>query len=139
MTNADLNAAGQALLAALMQFGQTALMIGLPILTAYGVRWLRVQGKLAWAKLQASDNKALIDMAQALASLAVRAAEQSWNGVDGQQGDAKRDYAVKLVSNWLESRGVQLDEGAIVAAVEAAVWSELNAPMPTLSVAAPEA
>lgn len=123
--NQELSTALQGILVALAQFAQTLLMLGLPILAAYAARWLRVQGKIAWAKLEATQNRALLELINTLARLAVQAAEQEFGGDKGQE---KKRAAVQLLSDWLEERGVQLDEAKIYAAVEAAVYSEINAP-----------
>lgn len=123
----ELSTALQGILVALAQFAQTLLMLALPILAAYAVRWLRVQGKLAWAKLEATQNKEVLALLETTASWAVRAAEQE---LGNDAGAAKKAQAVKLLSDWLEARGVQLDEAHLLAAVEAAVWTEMNAPLP---------
>lgn len=56
-----------------------------------------------------------------VALMAVQAAEQY-----GGSGEEKKREAVALAEKWLEERGIYLDLNVLDAAIEAAVFAELN-------------
>ncbi len=86
------------------------------------VAWLFAQFKLVWAKFKAEkpDTAWLLEQA---ASMAVKAAEQA---NVAQHLDSKKDYALEVANKWLAAHGVPIDTFLLDAAIEAAVFDELN-------------
>lgn len=54
---------------------------------------------------------------------AVNAAEQLFGS---NQGQAKLDYAVRVVEEWLGKYGIKIERELLVSLIEAAVFTELN-------------
>jgi LL-H family phage holin len=84
---------------------------------------------VAWIKSRTSaEQYALLE---SLATQAVRAAEQTMKTRPGQE---KRAAAVAVVRGALLARGITLDETAVVAAVEAAVYANFGVSVTTFEV-----
>lgn len=78
------------------------------------------------AKLEAEAAAAFpdaFDLLQKFAVSAVQAAEQS--GLV-ETGEAKKAFAIEQVEKWLAQAGIDLDLDQIDAAIEAAVFAEVN-------------
>ncbi len=102
---------------------QAVLLAALPFLAREAFKWLRAKALEAEKRLESAGHYEVVDLLRTFASLAVRAAEQIYGGKNGAE---KRAYAIKIVSDFLEARGIYVDEKAIVAAIEAAVLDEFN-------------
>ena len=106
----------------------TLLVTLLPILATalvgFLVRWINAQT----AKIQVQIGDQNWKMITQFIDLAVLAAEQS--GLSGailNEGKSKKDFALKLVQNFLNEKGLQgIDVNRIDAAIEAAVFSSIN-------------
>lgn len=95
------------------------LVAAIPV--AFGVLGYIAKQFVSWIKSRTSaEQYALLE---SLASQAVRAAEQTMKTRPGQE---KRVAAIAVVRGALLSRGIKLDETAIVAAVEAAVYENFG-------------
>lgn len=100
-----------------------------PVITAMLVAWLQLQLKNLRAKLSSEQNAQLDWMV----AVAVKAAEQS-GLTKAIENDAatKRDYAISLVQNALESRNItHINVMEIEAAIEAAINKGLQKPETT--------
>lgn len=75
------------------------------------------------AYLKARATAEQLKILQQLASAAVSAVEQTLASKKGQE---KKDAALAIVRSTLLSRGITLDESAIEAAIESAVYQELG-------------
>ena len=101
---------------------ENLLIYFLPILASALLAYLYAQFRLAWAKFKAIKPDVAWMLEQA-AAMAVKAAEQA--GAAGYIHD-KKLYALMVASKWLKANGVPLDMDLIDAAIEAAVFEELN-------------
>lgn len=99
------------------------LVIGIPILIAYGGQWIRLRAKELQSKLT-EDQQRLIGLGIAMA---VRAAEQT--GLSGQLaggGAAKKAYAVNAARSYFLKLGVDLDVEMIATLIESEVKQQFN-------------
>ena len=94
----------------------------LPVLAVCIYRFVDAQAKalLAKARSYAPD---VVDTLEWVARTAVSAAEQA-----GAAGliENKKLYALSVAKQWLELKGLTVDLNAIDAAIEAAVYQEIN-------------
>ena len=104
----------------------------LPVLASLAAAYLVAQFKLLWAKAKAQQPD-LVDTLEWAARTAVSAAEQA--GAAGIIKD-KKAYALQVAQQWLDMKGLTVDLTAIDAAIEAAVYQEINKdnPSPSLKV-----
>lgn len=104
-------------------FAQSVLELVLPILVVFVVAWVRAKIMEAkeWAIVNGKERELLA--LETIAGLAVQAAEQG--NLAGYVED-KKIYAYNLVESYLKERGIAINLGLIDAAIEAAVWAELN-------------
>jgi hypothetical protein len=107
----------------LFDFLNLFLQAVLPVLAAALAGWLYSQARLAWQKFQ-NARPDVADSIQWAAEIAVRAAEQA--NLGGLIDD-KKHYALQFAQRWLELKKIPIDLEALDGAIEAAVWSELNA------------
>ncbi|KPL70109.1 hypothetical protein ADN00_18885 [Ornatilinea apprima] len=106
----------------LSEFVQQLLLYLLPILAAALASWLIVQVSKGLAELKSARP----DVYQELMWVAkgvVQAAEQA--GAAGLITD-KKNYAINIAEKWLAAKGWHIDLDLIDAAVEQAVWDEIN-------------
>ena len=101
---------------------QNLLMAFAPVIASLVAAWLIAQIKLIWAKAKAARPD-VIDTLEWAARTAVAAAEQAGAA---QLIDDKKEYAMAVADAWLRAKGLDLDLDMISAAVEAAVWQEIN-------------
>ncbi|NMC54980.1 MAG: hypothetical protein GYA48_15240 [Chloroflexi bacterium] len=117
----------------LSEFVQQLLLYILPILAAALASWLIVQVSKGLAELKAVRPDVYRDLMW-VAKGVVQAAEQS--GAAGLITDKKK-YAINIAEKWLATKGWNIDLDLIDAAVEQAVWDEINKykalPISTLS------
>ena len=94
----------------------------LPILVTAAIGALATWGKaqLARAKSYAPD---VFDQVTYIAEQAVHAAEQAGAA---KIVTNKKNYALNLAEKWLETKNIKVDLHLIDAAIEAAVWREIN-------------
>lgn len=104
---------------------QSVLMAVLPVLAVALVRWLLAKYQFERQKLVAAEQGQIISAVEWIVSVAVKSAEQQFGGKTGQ---AKRDYVMQVVDDWLEGQGLAFDTQALYAAIEAAVLQEFNRP-----------
>jgi len=97
------------------------IVIGLavPVLAGYAAKWLKAQADKATHYVQPD----ILSEIEYVAQQAVHAAEQC--GLAGQITDKKK-YAIEVAQNWLKLKGITIDLAALDAAIEAAVWNEIN-------------
>ena len=107
----------------LFDFLNLFLQAVLPVLAAALAGWLYSQARLAWQKFQ-NARPDVADSIQWAAEIAVRAAEQANMG---GLIDDKKHYALQFAQRWLELKKIPIDLEALDGAIEAAVWSEINA------------
>lgn len=107
----------------LFDFLNLFLQAVLPVLAAALAGWLYSQARLAWQKFQ-NARPDTADAIQWAAEIAVRAAEQANMG---GLIDDKKHYALQFAQRWLELKKIPIDVEALDGAIEAAVWSEINA------------
>lgn len=96
-------------------------LIAVPIGTMVGY-WLKKQIDKVTAEIQAAQPD-VFDLLQKFAVSAVQAAEQS--GLL-ETGEAKKEFAIAQVEKWLNQFGIDVDLDQVDAAIEAAVFAELN-------------
>lgn len=101
---------------------QNTLMLLIVPLMASGIVWLFAQGRLAWQKFAAEKPDLARELTWA-AGQAVKAAEQA--GIGGLIADKKK-YAIDFVEKLLAMKGIVIDLDPIEAAIEAAVWDQIN-------------
>ena len=107
----------------LFDFLNLFLQAVLPVLAAALAGWLYSQARLAWQKFQ-NARPDTADAIQWAAEIAVRAAEQANMG---GLIDDKKHYALQFAQRWLKLKKIPIDLEALDGAIEAAVWSEINA------------
>ena len=106
----------------LSKFVEALLLALAPLLASLAAAWLLAAARKAWADYRAAEpGKAY--WIEEIASIAVRAAEQA--GLAGYI-ENKKDYALHIAERWLAAKGLRIDLELIDAAIEAAVWEELN-------------
>ena len=101
---------------------QNLIVAFVPVLATALTGLLVAQIKLIWAKAKAARPD-VIDTLEWAARTAVAAAEQAGAA---QLIDDKKEYAMSVADAWLRAKGLDLDLDMISAAVEAAVWQEIN-------------
>jgi len=106
----------------LSKFVEALLLALAPVLASLLAAWLLAVARKAWAEFKAVEPGPAYWIEE-IASIAVRAAEQA--GMAGYVED-KKAYALHVAERWLAAKGVHIDLELIDAAIEAAVWEELN-------------
>lgn len=94
----------------------------LPVLVASLVGLALAWGKAQLAKARQYDPDTF-DQLTYIAENAVHAAEQA--GLSGLVKD-KKAYALNIAEKWLATKNINIDLHLIDAAIEAAVWQEIN-------------
>jgi hypothetical protein len=107
---------------ALINFAMNFLLLVGPVLASLLAAYLAGKARKAWAEFKAEQPDAAYWLAWA-AEAAVRAAEQA--GMKQAIG-SKKDYAIRAAQNWLALKGIKVDLALLEAAIEGAVWKELN-------------
>lgn len=115
-------------------FIETLLKILLPVVVSALAAYLIAQAKLLWARAKNAQPD-LADTLEWAARTAVFAAEQA--GAAALIED-KKNYALDVAQMWLKSKGLPIDLDMIDAAIEAAVYSEINKDKLGYTVHAPE-
>lgn len=106
----------------LSKFVEALLLALAPLLASLAAAWLLAVARKAWADFRAAEPGKSYWIEE-IASIAVRAAEQA--GMAGYVED-KKTYALHIAERWLAAKGLRIDLELIDAAIEAAVWEELN-------------
>jgi len=103
-------------------FLQSLLQAILPVLAGIAAAWLIAQIRIGLAKLKEShpDEYYWLDW---LAITVVNAAEQA--KLSGLIQD-KKHYAIEVMEAYLAKYGIELDIVVIEAAIESAIWQEIN-------------
>ncbi len=96
---------------------QAILEVALPILVTSAAGWMIGKCIEIFKKVK-DKNPELYEIMNVISKKAVEAAEQIFGG---GKGDAKLDYAKKIVQKYLEAKGITLDLDVIQAYIEAAV------------------
>ena len=112
---------------------QVLLIISLPILIAAAAFWLRQKANEIKARLSAEQLATL----QSVAGIAVKAAEQAGLSKQLASGSEKREYAIKVAQDYLNTVGVKVDVKAITSLIESEVLKQFNNPTPIVDT--PEA
>jgi hypothetical protein len=113
-------------------FLQNILMAFVPIIASLVAAWLFAQFKLAWVRFQERRPDLAGNMEWA-ARVAVQASEQAGAA---KLIDDKKQYALQVAETWLRLRGFKtIDLFALDAAIESAVYAELNSDKSALSSA----
>lgn len=110
---------------------QALLIIALPIAIAAGAIWLRQKA----AELKARLTQEQLATIQSIASVAVRAAEQAGISKQIAGGAAKKDYAIKVAQDYLNSVGVKVDVRAVASVIESEVIKQFNSAAPPIDSA----
>ncbi len=108
----------------LASFIQELLLAFAPVIAALVAGFLIAQIKLLMEKIKAQRPDVYEQMIWVV-STAVKAAEQA--GAAGLITE-KKQYALDYVQNWLTEKGLKIDVSLISAAIEAAVYEEINGP-----------
>ena len=103
---------------------ETIIMVLVPILIPVLVAYLAALTRKTWAQAKQAQPDLTYYLEQA-ASFAIAAAEQL--KLAGIITD-KKLYALQVAEDYLTAKGVTIDLHLIDAAIEAAVWHELNQP-----------
>jgi hypothetical protein len=103
-------------------FLQGVLIAFAPVLASLVTALIVAQIKLALQKARNAQPDA-VDTLEWVAKTAVAAAEQAGAAKLIQD---KREYAIDVADMWLTSKGLDLDIEMIAAAIESAVWTEIN-------------
>ena len=103
---------------------ETIILILIPILIPVLVAYLAALTRKTWAQAKQAQPDLTYYLEQA-ASFAIAAAEQL--KLAGIITD-KKLYALQVAEDYLSAKGVTIDLHLIDAAIEAAVWQELNQP-----------
>ncbi len=105
---------------------ETVIMVLIPVLIPALVAYLVALTKKAWAQAKEAKPDLMWALEEA-ARFAVQAAEQSQ--LSGLVSD-KKAYALQIAEDYLASKNIKIDLHLIDAAVESAVWAELNKDKP---------
>ena len=110
----------------LSMLAQALLVIALPILIAALAFWLKQKADEIKSKLTKEQLTAL----ESIGSIAVRAAEQA--GITKQivGGSAKKEYALQVAQNYLNSLCVKVDVTAVANVIESEVLKQFNSAAP---------
>ncbi len=122
-----------ALTSFLYMVAQVLLIISLPILIAAAAFWLRQKANEIKARLSAEQLATL----QNVAGIAVKAAEQAGLSKQLASGSEKREYALKVAQDYLNTIGVKVDVKAVTSLIESEVLKQFNSPTPIVD--SPEA
>jgi hypothetical protein len=111
----------------LAMLAQAFLVIALPILIGAVAYWLKqrgdeIKGRLGQDKLVALES---------IAAVAVRAAEQAGLSKQLTGGAAKREHALQVVQDYLNSAGIKVDVQTVASAVESEVLRQFNSGQPS--------
>ncbi|MBP5461547.1 MAG: phage holin [Lachnospiraceae bacterium] len=98
---------------------QAVLEAALPILVSALAAWVIAKTAELCKKLK-EKNPDIYASLYNIASVAVRSAEQL---IGSKHGQEKKEYAKKVISKYLEARGIVLDLDLIEAAIESAVYN----------------
>ena len=96
---------------------QIILQTALPILVTSGAGWMIGKCIELFKKLK-DKNPELYEILNVVSKKAVEAAEQVFGG---EQGQKKKEYAIKMIEKYLLAKGIVLDVDVIVMYIEAAV------------------
>lgn len=103
-------------------FAQQLFLALLPFIAAPLAAWLFVKFRAAWAEFKNNQPDATFYL-ESVVRMAVLAAEKAelpgW-------AKGKRDYAFAIVEKMLAAKGLVVDIDVIYAAIEAAVYDEIN-------------
>lgn len=110
----------------LTMVAQAFLIIALPILIMALAYWLKQRGDEIKSKLGHDKLTAL----ESIAAVAVRAAEQAGLNKQLTGGAAKREQAVRVAQDYLNSLGLKIDVQTVVSAVESEVLKQFNSGQP---------
>ena len=111
---------------------QVLLIISLPILIAAAAFWLRQKANEIKARLSPSNSPRC-----KCCGIAVKAAEQAGLSKQLASGSEKREYAIKVAQDYLNTVGVKVDVKAITSLIESEVLKQFNSPTPIVD--SPEA
>lgn len=95
----------------------------LPVLVAAVASYVAVQVRAAWERIKQSQDDSVIGHIEWAVSVAINAAEQA--GIAGLIKD-KKEYALHVAQTILGNKGIKIDVISLEAAIEAAVYKELN-------------
>lgn len=110
----------------LAMLAQALLVVALPILIAAAAFWLKQKGDEIKSKLTKEQLAAL----ESIGSIAVRAAEQAGITKQIAGGGAKKEYALQVAQNYLNSAGLKVNVSAIANVIEAEVLKQFNSAAP---------
>ena len=111
----------------LFLLAQLLIILTIPILVAAAASWLWQKANEIKGKLSSQQLATL----QSVASIAVKAAEQA--GLSKQLASAeKKEYAIKVAQDYLNSIGVKVDVKAVASSLEADVLKQFNTPKPVV-------
>lgn len=117
----------------LFLIAQLLLLISIPILIAAAAMWLRQKANEIKSRLSAEQ----LSTIQNVASIAVKAAEQAGLSKQLASGSEKREYALKVAQDYLNSLGVKIEVKTIASMLEAEVHKQFSTPTPVVDT--PEA
>lgn len=106
----------------LSKLAEGILLAFVPLFVSMATAWIMAKVKMAWATYKEA-NANYSWLLESIAAIAVKAAEQS--NLAGLVTN-KKEYAVKVAQQWLEDKGFSVDVAIIEAAIEAAVFEEIN-------------
>jgi D-alanyl-D-alanine carboxypeptidase len=108
----------------LSQVLQAVLIVVLPPIAVFIVKFFQAKIKVLWEEAKAWS-PTITDMLEAAAKFAVIAAEQA--GAAGLIED-KKQYALKVATDWLLEHNIEINLVLVSAAIEKAVAEEINKP-----------
>jgi hypothetical protein len=103
-------------------FVQNLILLLLVPLIIVAIVWIGVHARLVWAKFKTEKPDLAAELEWA-AGVAVKSAEQA--GLMGFVKE-KKSYAIHIVETLLALKGITIDLDPIEAAIEAAVWDQMN-------------
>ena len=112
-----------ALIDVLVKFLETFLLALIPLLVPIVAAWVIAQIRSTWQKFKSTQSESNLFVLKEIATLAVRAAEQSGANLLIQD---KKSYAVGVAEDYLAARGITINLSLIEAAIEAAVLEEFS-------------
>jgi hypothetical protein len=107
----------------LSKFVETFLVALVPILVPILAAFVLALVRQTWQKFKSTQSESNIYLLTTIAAIAVKAAEQS--KLTGLVTD-KKNYAVKVATDYLKSHHITIDLSLIEAAIEAAVLEEFT-------------
>jgi hypothetical protein len=111
----------------LQSVAQSIILALAPVVAGLVTAWLIAKVKTAWGEASARMGRFSYTLTDA-ASMAVQAAEQAFNAKIIQD---KKAYAIQVAQDYLAEYGIKVNLATIEAAIEAAVWTEINREKPT--------